>query len=195
MEKAVIILSSYIFLYPLLMSFVWMIGGLLFYWRHESGHRLAPALTDYPMFSVLVPCHNEENQIGDTIGQLLKLEYPNYEIIAIDDGSSDWTAKIIKSLCNEYDRVRGVYLKENRGKAGALNIGTLVSRSEFIVTLDADALLSPDALYWMAWHFEKYPRVGAVTGNPRVINRSSLLGRIQIGEYATIIGLIKRTQR
>jgi biofilm PGA synthesis N-glycosyltransferase PgaC len=47
----------------------------------------------------------------------------------------------------------------------------------------------------MAWHFNRFPRVGAITGNPRVLNRTSLLGKIQTGEYATIIGFIKRAQR
>jgi biofilm PGA synthesis N-glycosyltransferase PgaC len=64
-----------------------------------------------------------------------------------------------------------------------------------LLTIDADALVDPVALKWMAWHFEKFPRVGAVTGNPRILNRTSLLAKIQTGEFSTIIGLIKRTQR
>ena len=56
-------------------------------------------------------------------------------------------------------------------------------------------MLDKEALNWFAWHFVSYPRVGAITGNPRVWNRTSLLGKIQAGEYSSIIGLIKRTQR
>jgi poly-beta-1,6-N-acetyl-D-glucosamine synthase len=188
-------ISEFIFLYPLLMSFVWMVGGLLFYWRHERGQRQVPELESYPMFSILVPCHNEQAQIGDTIEQLLQLDYPSYEIIAVDDGSTDRTAQEIRRLCRRHAVLRAVYLKENQGKAAALNIATLAARGEFLLTLDADALLTPDALRWIAWHFVYFPRVGAVTGNPRILNRTSLLAKIQTGEFATIIGLIKRTQR
>lgn len=195
MREMVYHVSNFIYLYPLLMSFVWMVGGLLFHWRHERKQGELPQLPAYPLFSVLIPCHNEQAQIGDTIAQLLALRYPNYEIIAIDDGSTDDTARILKSLCQHHDKVRAVYLKENQGKGAALNIGTLVARGDLLLTIDADALLTPDALHWMAWHFAHFPRVGAVTGNPRILNRTSLLAKIQTGEFATIIGLIKRTQR
>ena len=195
MREAVRHISDFIFLYPLLMSFVWMIGGLLFYYRHERRRFQAPPLATFPMFSILVPCHNEAAQIGETIEQLLTVTYPNYEIIAVDDGSTDDTARILKGLCARHGIVRAIYLTSNQGKAAALNIATLAARGELILTLDADALLSPDALHWIAWHFEKFPRVGAVTGNPRILNRTSLLAKIQTGEFATIIGLIKRTQR
>lgn len=188
-------INDFIFIYPLVMSYVWMIGGLVFYWRYERKSTQPPELDRYPFFSILVPCHNEQDQIDDTVARLVGLDYPQFEIIAVDDGSTDATAARIKALCARHALLRAVYLKENQGKAAALNIGCLVSRGELLLTLDADALISADALRWIAWHFTLYPRVGAVTGNPRIINRTSLLARIQTGEYATIIGLIKRTQR
>ncbi len=71
----------------------------------------------------------------------------------------------------------------------------MVSSGELILTLDADALVDRMALKWLALQFSMHPRVGAITGNPRVINRTTLLGKIQTGEFSTIIGLIKRSQR
>ena len=195
MREIILLISDFIYLYPLLMSFVWMIGGFLFYWRHERKKTEIPESKSYPMFSVLVPCHNEQAQIEETVSHLLQLTYPNFEIIVVDDGSTDNTAELMRRLCRQHDMVRTVYLKENQGKAMALNIGSMVARGKFLLTLDADALLDTDALHWIAWHFENFPRVGAVTGNPRIINRTSLLAKIQTGEYSTIIGLIKRTQR
>ncbi|MCP4748066.1 MAG: poly-beta-1,6 N-acetyl-D-glucosamine synthase [Desulfobacteraceae bacterium] len=188
-------INNFIYLYPLLMSVVWMVGGIVFFWRYERKNESPPELKEFPFFSILIPCHNEQDQIQRTIEQLLILNYHKYEIIIIDDGSTDSTAQLIKDLCKEHENIRGVYFKENQGKAAALNIGVLVSKGELLLTIDADALVSPDALRWIAPHFVKYPRVGAVTGNPRIINRTSLLGKIQTGEYTTIIGLIKRTQR
>lgn len=188
-------LSDFVFFYPLFMSLVWMAGGIIFYWRHERSRRQPPPLDDYPMFSIVVPAHNEASHISNTIEQLLRVDYPHYEIIVVDDGSTDRTADVVHNLCQGHANVRGVYLRTNSGKAAALNVACLVSRGEYLLTLDADALLDPQALKWMAWHFSKYPRVGAVTGNPRVLNRTTLLAKIQTGEFATIIGMIKRAQR
>lgn len=188
-------ISDFVYLYPLFMSFVWMIGGLIFFWRIERKVKTPPELKEHPLFSILIPCHNEEEQIEETVVHLLDLDYPDYEIITIDDGSTDNTASILHKLCKRHEKVRAVYLKTNQGKGDALNAGVMVSKSEFLLTLDADALVDKKILKWMAWHFSKYPRVGAITGNPRVINRTTLLGKIQIGEFSTIIGLIKRAQR
>jgi len=187
--------SDFVFLYPLLMSFVWMIGGIIFYWRLERKVTEPPALERCELFSIILPCHNEGQYLEESITHLLDLDYPDYEIILVDDGSSDNTATIIRSLTERHQKVRAVYLKENMGKGAALNMGAIAAKGEYILTMDADALLDRNALRWLAWHFEEYPRVGAVTGNPRVLNRTTLLSKIQTGEYATIIGLIKRSQR
>jgi biofilm PGA synthesis N-glycosyltransferase PgaC len=71
----------------------------------------------------------------------------------------------------------------------------MACNGEIIVSIDADAYLDEHAIRWMVWHFITGPRVGAVTGNPRVRNRTSLLAKIQVGEYSSVIGMIKRTQR
>lgn len=194
MEEQLRLLGEFVFYYPLLMSYVWMTGGVIFYLRHERKSS-APELDHYPFVTILVPCHNEGRIIRDTLDHLLELDYPYYEIVLVDDGSTDDTAIILEDLCARHDKVRALYLDKNQGKGAALNMGALMAGGSIILTIDADALLEPTALKWMARHFEKYPRVGAVTGNPRVVNRTTLLGKIQTGEYSTIIGLIKRSQR
>lgn len=188
-------ISDFVYLYPLFMGFIWIIGGLFFFWRRERGNQISPVISKHPFFSILIPCHNEDEHIEESVMFLIDLDYPNYEIILIDDGSTDKTALTIHGLCEKYERVRGVYVNKNQGKASALNVGCLVAKGEYILSIDADSLLDRNCLKWMAWHFLEFPRVGAVTGNPRVINRTTLLGKIQTGEFATIIGLIKRSQR
>jgi len=122
------------------------------------------------------------------------MDYPEFEVIAVNDGSSDATAGILDSLAANHDRLRVVHLAANQGKAIALEMGSLVARHEFLVCIDGDAILHPRAVRWMMRHFA-HARVGAVTGNPRIRTRSTLLGRIQVGEFSAIVGLIKRAQR
>jgi len=189
------IINQFVYLFPLIMSLLWIVGSLIFFFRHERKNTAPPELDTYPCFTVLIPCHNESVSIVETIKHALKLDYPDFEIIAIDDGSTDDTAAILKSMCEQHKRLRVIYLQENQGKAAGLSIGALAAKGDFLLTIDADALVEPQTLRWMAWHFQKFPRVGAVTGNPRILNRTSLLAKIQTGEFSTIIGLIKRTQR
>ncbi len=189
------LLNKFVYLYPMFTAIIWMVAGVIFFLRRERGKKVPPELDYYPKFSILVPCHNEEDVIERTISYLHTQDYPDYEIIAIDDGSTDATYEILRSLVEKYEKLRIIKLASNQGKAVALNMGAAASTAEYLMCLDADALLSRTALRWFAWHFVRFPRVGAVTGNPRVLNRTTLLGKIQTGEYATIIGLIKRTQR
>jgi biofilm PGA synthesis N-glycosyltransferase PgaC len=189
------VLFFFVFFYPLFMAIFWIMGAVIFYFRHEKGVRAPPTLDVHPRVSILVPCHNEELVIRDTIDHLASNNYPNYDIIAIDDGSSDRTGELLKELAGQYERLRVVSLTRNYGKAKALRAGALASQSEFLMCIDADALLDRNALFWMMQHFLAGPRVGAVTGNPRVLNRNGLLPRIQIGEFSAIVGMIKRTQR
>jgi poly-beta-1,6-N-acetyl-D-glucosamine synthase len=188
-------LSLYVFLYPLYMAFFWMIGALLFFYRHERHQHKPPILTEYPFVSILVPCHNEEEYIRATIEHLARNRYPDFEIVAINDGSTDRTEAILEELAQVHACLRIVTLEQNVGKAMALRAGALASRAEFLMCVDADALLAEDALLWMIPHFMHGARVAAVTGNPRVQNKRGLLARIQIGEFASIIGMVKRSQR
>ncbi|MEL7633886.1 poly-beta-1,6-N-acetyl-D-glucosamine synthase [Sporomusa sphaeroides] len=188
------LVENYVFYYPLAMSIVWMIGASYFYLRRERGEKQVPELKEYPLVSVLIPARNEEDAIRSTIEAVLSSQYPNFEIIVLDDASTDSTAAIVQEIEANEERVRVLLLNENVGKPSALRYGTLASRGDILLCIDADAYLDPWAMHWMVSHFNG-PRVGAVTGNPRVRNRTSLLAKIQVGEYSSIIGMIKRTQR
>ena len=177
------------------MAVYWMTGAILFFNRLERRRKKPPKLESYPKVSILVPCHNEERCIRDAVQQLLNNNYPNYEIITINDGSTDATGEILQELSRDTNKLKVVTLTQNYGKAMALKAGALASSAEYLMCIDADALLDKNALFWMVRHFLTGPRVGAVTGNPRVINKRGLLARIQIGEFSAIVGMVKRTQR
>ncbi|MFL0196281.1 poly-beta-1,6-N-acetyl-D-glucosamine synthase [Clostridium sp. WILCCON 0269] len=196
MNNLILYVSVFIFWYPLVMSIVWIIGGILFYYRREK--KTVGPLNETPMVSILIPCYNEEDTIENTVERLNNLNYPNYEIITINDGSRDKTALILDNLSRKYEKLRVIQLKTNAGKANALYLGLLASKGEFLMGLDADAYLDADALNYMIPHFitpHYGERVGATTGNPRVLNRNSLLAKIQLCEFSSIVSMIKRTQR
>ncbi len=191
-------LFEFVFLYPLAMSYVWMVGALIFWWNFE---RKSPPLNKvlelrrYPKVAIVIPCFNEEADLEETIANTLEHDYPAFEVIAINDGSTDRTGEILDRLAAADPRLRVIHQARNQGKAMALNMAAVMTDAELLLCIDGDALLSPDAARRMVYHFLKAPRVGAVTGNPRVRTRSSLLGLIQVGEFSSIIGLLKRAQR
>lgn len=187
------------FYYPLFMAYLWMVGALYYFvhWELDISKRIdqPPKLEEYPGVSFLVPCHNEGENVEETIEYLANQQYPEFEIIAIDDGSKDNTGEILDRLAEKHHRLRVIHLASNQGKAMALRMGAMASNHEFLVCIDGDALLDHHATAWIMQHFVNGPRVGAVTGNPRVRTRSTLLGKIQVGEFSAIIGMIKRAQR
>ena len=191
------ILFGFALYYPLFMAYLWMAGALIYYFRWERKEQACPPQyeTPPPPISILVPCHNEGDNARETIEQLLLQNYPDFEIIAINDASTDKTGEILNQLALLHKQVRVIHFNKNLGKAAALNMGAMASNNEFLICIDGDALLDEDAASWMMQHFINGPRVGAVTGNPRIRTRSSLLGKIQVGEFSAIIGLIKRAQR
>ena len=191
------IILDFIFFYPLFMSFIWIIGGTYFYWhweRHSTGPDVAPELKEYPFVSILIPCYNESQNVAETIEAASRQNWPYFEIIAINDGSLDDTGPLLDQLALQYPALRVVHLAKNQGKAMALRMGALIAKGEYFVSVDGDALLHPNATVYLVKPMLDNPRVGAVTGNPRIRTRATLLGKIQVGEFSSIIGLIKRAQ-
>ncbi len=187
---------EFVYWYPALMAMMWIIGAIIFYCHNEK--RDALPLKETPMVSILMPAHNESNILYNVVKEMTQLNYPNYELILINDGSSDDTGQVLKNIVGMYENVRVIDLEPNCGKANALYLGAIASKGEILVGVDADSYLDKNALRYLVSHFinkQNGERVGAVTGNPRVRNRGTLLGKIQLCEYASIISLIKRTQR
>jgi len=187
-------LFQFVFFYPFFMALFWIIGSLVFSWRRER-HQRPPELASYPEVTVLIPCHNEQLTIEQVVRTAAASRYPNLDILVVDDASTDASPVILERLLAEIPNLRLLVLEHNRGKAKALNIGALATKAEYLMCIDADALLDPEAIHWMVFDLERSPRAGAVTGNPRVLNRTTLVSRIQVGEFSAIVGMIKRSQR
>jgi poly-beta-1,6 N-acetyl-D-glucosamine synthase len=147
-----------------------------------------------PPVTILVPAYNEGRVIGTAIRSLLRLDYPRYEILVIDDGSTDDTFARASEMEGLHGTVRvRVVSKSNAGKAAALNTGIALAHSPFVLCMDADSVLAPQTLLAAIRHFED-PRVGAVAGNVKVHNRVNLWTRLQALEYIEGLNMPRRAQ-
>ena len=156
---------------------------------YRRRHTVATA-TDMPRVSIVVPAYNEEKLITRTINTLLESEGVQFEIIVVDDGSTDHTAEVVLETFSANARVRFIR-QDNAGKAEALNTGIREAREDIIVALDADTLFMRDTIAQLAKHFVD-PKIGAVAGNAKVGNRMNLLTRWQALEYVTSQNLDRR---
>jgi peptidoglycan-N-acetylglucosamine deacetylase len=138
--------------------------------------------------SVLIAAFNEEAVIGRTIKRVLDSTYPLTEVVVVDDGSTDGTAAEVRAIATRDSRVLLVQ-QPNSGKWAALNQGLSVVREEIVVTIDADTVVTPDAVGHLAAAFTS-PAIGAVAGVVKVGNHGrNLLTRWQALEYITQIGV------
>ena len=167
-----------------------IIAGLA--WRQHRRTRMreteAPApppeaAGNWPRLSLIVPAYNEEVNAVRSLESLLRLDYPNFEVVFVNDGSKDNTLALVTAAFAKHPQVR-VLTKLNGGKASALNYGIARADSEFMVCIDADTQLDPAALRHLMSHFDS-PKVGAVAGNVKVGNERNLLTRWQAIEYIT----------
>jgi cellulose synthase/poly-beta-1,6-N-acetylglucosamine synthase-like glycosyltransferase len=144
--------------------------------------------------TIIVPVYNEQAVIAGAVRSLLALDYPAYDILIVDDGSTDGTLDVINALAGQFGDV-GVRVlhKRNGGKASALNAGIAQAHTPFILCMDGDSRLTRDTLRHAMRHFAD-PRVGAVAGNVKVVNRNNLWTRLQALEYIEGLNLARRAQ-
>jgi len=167
----------------LIISRLLSIGLLSVFQRRKEKKDKTKQLDYLPKVSIIVPAFNEEVNAIRTVEYLLKSNYPDIEIIFVDDGSSDLTYSKIKSTFETNSKVT-VLTKPNGGKAEALNFGIKQSTGEILVCIDADTILPTDAISKMIPFFSN-TKVGAVAGNVRVGNTLNLLTNWQSIEYTT----------
>lgn len=147
-----------------------------------------------PLISLIVPAYNEARVIQPALRNLLELDYPSYEVILVDDGSSDDTYELAHAVADESTRIPiRIIRKSNGGKGDALNTGIAVASGEFVLCMDGDTKLDPGTLRAMIRHFDD-PRVGAVAGNVKVYNQENTLTRIQALEYVEGLAMVRRAQ-
>ncbi|CAG7647754.1 glycosyltransferase [Paenibacillus allorhizosphaerae] len=114
---------------------------------HEARER------EVPFFSVIIPTYNRDQYVGRAIESVLKQTYKDFEVIVVDDGSTDNTAKVVQS----YDtRVRYVYQK-NSGPSEARNTGIRFAKGQYVAFLDSDDVFLPNKLQRNKQYLDKNP--------------------------------------
>ncbi len=180
--------------YPVVTSFMWVLTAMMYFFRYDlSGKPDVEQIDDWPFVTVLIPAYFEESGIAASLRGLTQLDYPNYEVIVINDGSEDRTVEEVLPFLKD-PRVRLLDKRVNEGKGMALNDAIPCARGELVLVMDGDTVPEKDVLKLMAAHFRS-PRVGAVSGNARVRNRKNMLTSLQAVEFSSVIGLLRRAQR
>lgn len=153
----------------------------------------------FPPVSIIVPAYNEDKLIERTIGSLLAMDYPVFEIVVVDDGSTDNTGQIAAAFVGRYTTVGGggaevkLVTRHNGGKATALNAGIHAARFDVVLCVDGDSELSPHTLRRAVRHLED-PEIGAVAGNVKVKNRKGLWAKLQALEYVEGLNMVRAAQ-
>ena len=184
-----------IFLFILLIRYF---AILIFAYLYINQYTFKPTEAFAPFVSIIVPVYNEEKVVADSVKSLLDLNYSNYEIIIVNDGSTDKTKEVSEQLVgNQKGRYSDIKVslidKPNGGKSKALNAGIMYSKADFVLCMDGDSQLSPDSLRLAVRHFVN-PEIGAVAGNVKVINRRKFFTDLQALEYIEGLNMARSAQ-
>jgi len=167
-----------------------VLAGLALWQRIRGMGTPMPGTGEPQQVTVLIPAFNEEKVIVTTIERILASDYPNLEVLVIDDGSKDHTAYITRSHFMNERRVEVISIP-NGGKANALNVGLANARGEVVVALDADTQFETTTISRLVRWFTD-PAIGAVAGNAKVGNRINMITRWQALEYIVAQNLERR---
>ncbi|MBC7498515.1 glycosyltransferase [Candidatus Gracilibacteria bacterium] len=140
--------------------------------------------------SVIVPAYNEAKVIEKTIDSLLLSTYPYFDIIVVDDGSTDNTSGIVQDKYGNNPKIR-LLTKGNTGKGNSMNYAIEHTIADIVIVIDSDTIFATDTIGMLTRHFFD-PSVGAVSGNVVVGNRENLLTYLQALEYNTSQNLDRR---
>ncbi len=179
-----------ILLSPILFKYLIQLTTALFYSLVEKTRFINSHLVDKNKVSVLIPAWNEEVGILKTLNSVINTDYPELEIIVINDGSTDKTHQLVSNFIQDYERTPHQantpvikYLKlPNGGKAKALNQGLCIATGEIVLTVDADSVMDKKMIANIVKRFTD-EKVAAVAGNVVVGNRKKPIELLQQLEY------------
>ncbi|WP_412462284.1 glycosyltransferase family 2 protein [Pseudomonas sp. SC11] len=113
-----------------------------------------------PLISVIAPCYNAERFLHAALESIFAQDYPNFEVIIVDDGSSDQSLAMLQALQSTYSFT--LLTQANQGVSSALNTGLRHARGVYVATPDLDDLMLPQSLSVRAAYLDAHPEVGCV---------------------------------
>lgn len=116
--------------------------------------------TDTPLVSVVAPCFNAEKYLEEALRSIYAQDYPNFEVIIVDDGSTDASYAMLEQLQASYGFQ--LYRQRNQGVSAALNLGLQHARGDYVATPDLDDIMLPHSLSVRAEYLDQHPEVGCV---------------------------------
>lgn len=116
------------------------------------------------MVSVIIPTYNRAGTLMRSIQSVIRQSYPEWELIIVDDGSTDATSDLVRPLAEQDMRIRYIQCPENKGQAAARNTGIRASKGEYIAFQDSDDCWMPDKLQKQVSMMEAHPEYGIVYG-------------------------------
>lgn len=116
---------------------------------------------EFPLVSVIIPVYNMKDYVGETIESVLKSDYTNYEIVIVDDGSSDNSDEVCRKYADENDNIR-FYIQKNAGASAARNKAIQKAAGEFILPLDGDDKISVNYISEAVKAFQNMPELKVV---------------------------------
>jgi cellulose synthase/poly-beta-1,6-N-acetylglucosamine synthase-like glycosyltransferase/peptidoglycan/xylan/chitin deacetylase (PgdA/CDA1 family) len=166
LTKSKLIANTLVFGLTILSLFFLVLIRIL--WVIQVNRKDKEFKTYTPPVSIIIPSFNEESVCIKTVESLIAQNYPDYEIVFVDDGSKDRSYEILKIKYILNRRVK-IYKKENGGKATALNFGIAKAMHDIVILVDADTQFKKDSIHNLVRHFQD-PKIGAVAGNVQVGN-------------------------
>jgi len=164
------------------------------YLHHIEAQGHAGDATITPPVTIIIPVYNEGKVMAAALESVLAMRYPRYDVLVVDDGSTDDTLEVASAFVGNVAGVNvRVVHKANGGKASALNTGLALATTPFVLCMDGDSRLHPDTLRHAMRHFVD-PNVAAVAGNVKVANRDNLWSRLQALEYVEGLNMARRAQ-
>lgn len=138
------------------------------------------------LVSIITPCYNAERYIAETIESVLSQTYPRWEMIIVDDGSTDGSAETVRLFLSRDSRIR-YFRQDNAGSAAARNTGIRHARGQYIALLDADDLWLPDFLASQISLMKKTGSICAAASYKHIDGSSGLLpGTVRVKKRITV---------
>ncbi len=187
-------------IFPLTLDYIILISKIIVTFASRTKHQILHDSFYHPKITIMIPAHNEEAGLENSINSVLGTEYSNKEIIVIDDGSTDNTYLIAKKFSDQ-GLIKLIHRNQASGsKATALNYGSVYATGDLILCMDGDTVIEPQSLHRIVNRF-KDDAVMAVAGNVRIAGGDpgsdgrpvhNLLTKLQSYEYLVAMELGRR---